>query len=263
MKRQHAQDFTRGLLILVTLLGVSGCFQHTAGNHEIKLAPIEPVQIPEIDGLILNQLGCHPSELEAGSTTDVIFSCIVSSESGWLPEHLILSQVDERGVEIRQVGKMMDDGKDPDIAAGDAVYTATASIVGENGSFRFRASAWREGEMTHSPIYHMRLTPPSPDTGPTAGEQIVTDPNTGAKMLANQLLLSLKAETSRARQSQIMQSVEGKIIATIPGGVLQLGIPGEATSTTVLRAVRQLQKYPETIYAEPNFVDEVDELPGD
>lgn len=82
-------------------------------------------------------------------------------------------------------------------------------------------------------------------------------------MLANQLLLSLKAETSRARQSQIMQSVEGKIIATIPGGVLQLGIPGEATSTTVLRAVRQLQKYPETIYAEPNFVDEVDELPGD
>ncbi len=82
-------------------------------------------------------------------------------------------------------------------------------------------------------------------------------------MLANQLLLALKAETPQARQSQILQSVEGEIIAAIAGGVLQLGIPGEATSSNVLRAVRQLQKYPETIYAEPNFVDEVDELPRD
>ncbi len=263
MKRKHAQGFSRGLLISITLLGGSGCLQHTSGSHEIQLAPVEPVEIPAIDGLILNQLGCHPHELESGSATDVIFSCIVSSESGWLPEHLRLSQVDELGVEIRQVAKMMDDGMDSDIAAGDAVYTATATVVGESGGLRFCASAWRDGKTTHSPIYHMKLTPPPPDREPPAGDQIVTDPATGAKMLANQLLLSLKAETSQARQTQILQSVDGEIIATIPGGVLQLGIPGEATSANVQRAVRQLQKYPETIYAEPNFVDEVDETPGD
>ncbi len=269
MKQSHAPAFACGILISVLLLGNSGCRQHTPGNHTNPPSLDEPdqkldtpVQVAVIEGLVVNQLGCHPSELEAGSAAEVIFSCIVSSESGWLPENLELWKVDERGVELHLVGKMLDDGKEPDIVAGDAVYTVTFYFVGNEGSHFYRASATRGGETTRSPIYHLPIKPSSPDPEPEVTDRIVVDSNTGTKMLANQLLLALEPETTQARQSRILQGVSAKIITNLPGGVLQLSIPGKATSTTVLQAVRILQEYPETIYAEPNFVDEVDELPG-
>ena len=271
MKQPYSQVFTRGLFVLLLLLAGVGCRQSTPGNHSQPPSAddphqhsVTPVEIPGIDGLILNPLSFQPNKLESGRAAEVIVSCIVSSESGWLPEQLILWQVDERGVELQPIGQMMDDGEEPDLVAGDAVYTLSFYSVGNAGGLHYRALATDAGKTSHSPIGHLPIQPAATDSEPDNSDIVIVDPSSGTKMLANQLLLALKKETTPARRGQILQSISAEIIADIPGGVLrgvlQLRIPGEATSATVLQAVQQLQKYPETIYAEPNFVDEVDEL---
>ncbi len=268
------------LLTLVLLCHLSGCSDDPKETPEVPVDP-EPSQAvsvesspntvpqpPPLPGVILYELGCQPSELAPGVVSDVTFSCIVASESGWRPPSLTLFEVDERGAELAEVASMFDDGRDPDVVSGDAVYTArvgslSVSASSDAQSLRHRATVVRDGAVVHSPIHILKTSKAPTGLAPSHLKQTVTDPESGASMVSNELLLALKSGVSEARITEILRSVDGQVIGTIPGGILQVRIGGEGTSATVLRAVQQLQSYPETSYAEPNFIDEVGDAPGD
>ena len=273
-----AQRLSLPALLLLCLL--SGCSDDSKETPEVPVdrelsqpLPIDssPNSVPKpppIPGVILYGLGCQPSELAVGVVTDVIFSCIVASESGWLPPSLTLFEVDERGAELAEVASMFDDGREPDVVSGDAVYTArvaslSLSASSDAHSLRHRSTVVRDGAVVHSPIHILKTSRAPTGLATSNQKQIVTDRGSGASMVANELLLALKSGVSEARITEILRSVDGQVIGTIPGGTLQVRIGGEGTSATVLRAVHQLQGYPETDYAEPNFIDEVGDTPGD
>ncbi len=95
------------------------------------------------------------------------------------------------------------------------------------------------------------------EIAPSNPSQIVRDEETGASLVANEVLLIVHTGTPRERIDALVLAIGGTVVGTT-GETLQIRIQGDGTRAGVLKAIETLSAFPETEVAEPNYVADLD-----
>jgi subtilisin len=221
-------------------------------------------------GAVLAQTVGPPSVIPDAITVDVPTTITVTAaiSGNVIPQSVEVQRLDSLGNPIAIIGKLADDGVSPDLVAGDGVYTGTVSISDSTiGKVALRVSVGFAGSLrrTVSVPVSIDVVPTGfPTTyvpNPNAPTDI--DPNTGATIITNEVLVCFAPLTSvstiLATAKLINGTVSGRIYGGLPTGDSCYQISLSVSSTTaVSNAVQSLKIQPNVTVAEPDVVTQLD-----
>lgn len=213
-----------------------------------------------VEEIKVGQLGIEPDSVPPHYLSRVTFTVLVTGTEDL--ESLRLVELDLEGNIWRELGELKDDGNDPDLAAGDLIYSGSFEIASaEQGKQYYIAQT----KVDVYPIVYVSepaaLAITNFPIGPAASDEsfLVIDSETGQKLYSNELLVSFKENISEERIREIVEAENASVTGTILSlGIYQLQIEGDGTDKGVKAAAEAFETYKEIEYAEPNYVTELD-----
>ena len=251
-----------GIAVFNTLLSSS-----TLGGSSIEItatpsegSPVAttlPVQVVPVSGVpVLAPMSAMPAAVNPGTTGAVVFTLGLSGTTA-PPASFRLVEVSKTGDPIADVATLLDDGASPDVVAGDGVYSASLAITPGKGEERRRYKACETGlacgSGLESPALSVEFT--SFPVGTVGGDpdSIVTLAD-GTQIYDDQVLMIFVEGTTEARITEVVDSVGGTILGSIPASnAYQVGIPGDGTGDAVHAVIAQMKTVVDIDIVEPVF----------
>jgi len=207
-------------------------------------------------------LSAYPGGLPTGGTSSITFGAQYSTGTA-TPDIVELVEVAADGTPIGTLDMLHDDGLEPDLAAGDLLFTTDTVLASSSaGSSRyFKAVAFFPGGGTaESPIVELPTLPYPIGFSETDPGAVVTEPGSGALLQCDQVIVVFQPGTPLATIQAIVAALPGTILGVEPAiNAYQVGITcnGVVGVQTVLNT---LNSNPAVAGAAPNFVASVDEF---
>lgn len=212
---------------------------------------------------VLNPLGSDPDAISISTPTNVLFTTMLMG-TDLMPTEVVLEEVDQSGNLIQIIGELVDDGTNGDLSANDNIYSGTFNITSDiEGEIYFRAKATFSGisYSVYSDIYKLGVTRFPTTIKPSDMSKVVIDPQTGNKIISNEVLVSFAEGTDPDTIEAIVDSIGGTIVGAIYGlGYYQIEIPDTGDASGVNDAINLLLTYPEVLVAEANGLGELGEI---
>lgn len=201
--------------------------------------------------------GTIPDEIEPGERSELTVTAGIHRWSDDPPETLVLERVTQDGRTARVLGELRDDGQPPDRAAGDRIYSAAIELeVAEPGRVYLRARA----EHAHAGRVHSEPTSvlvgrPIPRRDRPDAEQILTDPDTGVRVVDRSVLVTVGDAVTPERVEQLAAAVEATVVNRIARfNHYELRID-ESGFEALRAALARLERFDEVESASPNPVE--------
>ena len=233
--------------------------------------------LPVSGGGNLN-LSSSPSGLRENTTTSVLFAATFSNGSA-APSSMKLDEVDASGNILQgNVAALADNGSGGDTAAGDGIYSGTASIIagsaGAHRHYRTTGQFSGGGSPIQSSIYELQVVPYTVGFLPGNPSSVVgtPEPADGTPGIADvtgqyycdQVMVIFKPGTPFSVINAAAASVNGSVSASEPAlNAYQLAIPCNGTGG-VQAAIAALSANPNVESAAPNVLVPLTEvIPSD
>ncbi len=202
--------------------------------------------------LRLYRLGTEPDGIVPGMPMDVTFTIMVTGNTR-PPKSIKLEKIED-------VGELKDDGKGPDLQAGDRIYTGRFSVSADkDGKLYYCVLARHNGQEHFSEVCSIYVSSFPVGPAPSDPNSLVNDPITGQKLYLNEVLVAFVDGTRPQRIKEIVDAVKATVVGTIPSiGVFELRIQGDGTAAGVYTTIKALQTHKEVKYAEPNYAEQID-----
>ena len=231
---QEFRGITVGDYVMTNTVVVDGYALTAVGSVTVRVVPVggDPKLLI---GSVL------PGAIPVAEATEVIFTA-TASDFTTAPAELTLYRQDAGG--DAAVGILRDDGVEPDLSAGDAVYTGSAVVTApEEGKVPFRAGAVFPGIAGErfSPSFGLTVSPFPATTAPPVPGSEVSDPVTGGQVYLNEVMVTFKAPLASADVIAFAASFGGTVIGAIPEiETYQLRVPADtiAKLNAVITAMR-------------------------
>jgi hypothetical protein len=241
------------ICVIIVIIVVGLVFWSGKDSKEIRSAENLNNTQSGISSLQLYQPGIEPDGIAPNLPTDVTFSVLLTGVKTH-PNSLRLER-------IERVGELKDNGQDADLVAQDYVYTGNFQIEAKaEQRLYYRVIAEYQGKEYVSPVSSLLVT--GFPIGPARSDPnyLVEDQKTGQRFYSNEVLLSFIEGTTNARIREIVNSINATIVGTIPSlGVFELRIEGDGSVKGVYDVIKFLETYKEVLYAEPNYVTDINE----
>ena len=206
---------------------------------------------------ILGSLGLSPSAISVSEATDVVFR-VRLKDPDKKPTEITVEETDESGSPFRVLGHLVNDGTSGDLLAGDYVYSGTFNVVSDTeGAAVFRAKAIFPDvpEAVYTDIRRLVVTRFPIGIAPSDTSKIVTDPDTGHRLLSNEVSVLFAEGTDPDTIEAIAGAVGGTVVGMSYGGFCQIRFPGTGDAAGVYNAMDILRGFPEVEITEPYFMD--------
>ncbi len=206
-------------------------------------------------------LGSIPDGISKNKTSKVCFTSMITGKQALNVKDLSLEVLDHEGNLLKSLGKLLDDEKNCDLSAGDLVFSGQFSVVTtEQGFIYFRATkSFPNGTETSSEIYKLVVTNLPTELSPSDMTKVILDPDSGNKLLSNEVLVSFVDGTSDQRIEVIVKDTDGIIVGSIPGlGTYQIRFKETGDITGIKNIITSLKKFKEVKWAEPNYIASVE-----
>jgi hypothetical protein len=231
---QEFRGITVGDYVMTNTVVIDGQPLTAVGSVTVRVVPVggDPKLLI---GSVL------PGAIPVAEATEVIFTA-TASDFTTAPGGITLYRQDAGG--DAAVGTLRDDGVEPDLSAGDAVYTGSAVVTApEEGKLPFRAGAVFPGIAGErfSPSFGLTVSPFPASTAPPVPGSEVSDPVTGGQVYLNEVMVTFQAPLESAEVIAFAASFGGTVIGTIPEiETYQLRVPADtmAKLNGVLAAMR-------------------------
>ncbi len=210
----------------------------------------------EYEAPLLRSLRITPSAISVSEEAGVIFWTDLGMPD-IKPSEIVLEETDGSGNPLRTLGQLVDDGTSGDSRPDNGVYTGTFDIVSNaEGTFFFRGKATFPGvpEPVYTDLCKFGVTRFPTGVEPTDTSKIVTDPETGVRLISNEVSVSFAEGTDPDTIKAIADTVDGTVVGMTYGlGFYQIRFPGNDDVTGVYRVIAILKSFPEVETAEPVF----------
>ena len=206
---------------------------------------------------ILGSLGLSPSAIPISEATDVVFR-VRLKDPDKKPTEITVEETDESGSPFRVLGHLANDGTSGDLLAGDYVYSGTFNVVSDTeGAAVFRAKAIFPDvpEAVYTDIRRLVVTRFPIGIAPSDTSKIVTDPDTGHRLLSNEVSVLFAEGTDPDTIEAIAGAVGGTVVGMSYGGFCQIRFPGTGDAAGVYNVMDILRGFPEVEITEPYFMD--------
>jgi hypothetical protein len=206
---QEFRGVTVGDYVMTNTVVVDGHPLTAVGSVTVRVVPVggDPKLLI---GSVL------PGAIPVAEATEVIFT-VTATDFTTAPDTLTLYRQDDGGDVA--IGILRDDGVDPDLSAGDAVYSGHASILAAvEGILEFRAGAVFPGipGERYSPYFGAIVSPfPSTTAAPVSGSE-VADPASGGQVYPNEVMICFKTPLPSVEVVAFAAAYGGTVIGTIP-----------------------------------------------
>jgi subtilisin family serine protease len=210
--------------------------------------------VPGSAPVVLSEPGAQPGGIPVGVATDVTFTVALSGTDA-AAESVVVNKVDVSGNSLGQIAALADDGVAPDAAAGDGIYTGSASLLGSSAGFiTIQARAALDGSDYGSPYREIAVTDVPitfPSQAPTADNTEI-DPGTNSLVIKNQLLVEVAPGVLPDQAEAAVENLGFSVMGYEPAlGSMLIGVPA---GTSLADAKAQIEALPELGTAEPNGV---------
>jgi thermitase len=209
----------------------------------------------------------RPAAITAGSTTTMTVTALVTSVGQQaLANSVNVLQVDQNGNNARVIGTLNDTGVNGDFFAGDGIFGGTV-ILSEStaGQVYLQISAAFVGALrrTLSPITSVPVTAPGvPNMPQPSTTQTTIDPQTGATVVCNELLVGFQPGASQQSITSAIVSAGGTLVGMLAQlGVYQVTIP-TCNSTFLSTARAALAANPVVNFVELDDVAVLSQISG-
>lgn len=196
-----------------------------------------------------------PDGITSGTSATVSF--IAQSESLGLVQRVTLLEVDAKGTVLKDYGAMRSEN-DPDEPYAfrklfKAEHTIAASAPGTARHFKAIADLGYT-DTIESPLTSLPSLPYPIGFGGTNPAAVISEPDSGAKLLCNQLLLGFKPDTPMHVIDGVIASIGGQVIGVEPAiNTYQVGMACK-TYDDIKTMLEMLQKHPSIDSAGPNGI---------
>ncbi|MEI6267479.1 MAG: S8 family serine peptidase [Methylococcaceae bacterium] len=204
--------------------------------------------------LALGTPSANPPAVATAQKVKVTFLSLVSGTST-PPDMLFLDQVDATG-QVLKTGmvQLKDDGQSPDEKSGDLAYTGSveldASSLGER-NYRVRAEYF--GNTVTSSAVAFGVTPFPLEARPSDPSKLITVPENGAQIFADEVIAEFLQNVSPNRIEEIAAAAGTKVVGAIPTlRIYLLEIPGNTSFSGIQQVIATLQSFSEVKQASPN-----------
>jgi hypothetical protein len=206
----------------------------------------------------------YPAAVVWGTQTDITFSVRLAATEP-RPSQVLLEEIDAADNVLRTPGPLVDDGTLGDSQAYDLVYSGTYTVDGDlEGPHHYRAVAEFAAlpDAVYAPRHTVHVTPLPVRVRPSDMGEAVPDPYQGGEIIANEVLVVFAWDTSAATIETIAAAVGATVVGSLPDlQAFQLEISSSEGAVGVYATVARLAQYPEVVFAEPNRVTGVAEVP--
>ena len=220
-------------------------------------------------GTALAQTVGPPSVIPDAMTVDVPTTITVTAaiSGNVIPQSVEVQRLDSLGNPIAIIGKLSDNGVSPDLVAGDGVYTGAVSISNSSiGKVALRVSAAALGSLrrTVSAPASIDVVPTGFPTTyvPIPNAPTATDPNTGATIIANEVLACFAPGTSVSTIVSTARLISGTVFGRIYGGrpngdaCYQILLP-VSSATAVNNAIQSLEAQPSVTVVDADMITQL------
>jgi hypothetical protein len=199
-----------------------------------------------------------PAAVTADQPADVLVTTV---PAGTVSGPVELSRLS--GADRTSLGVLNDDGANGDLVAGDGAWSTTVSMSSSGAAIALQLDAIVDGDATRSPEFTVEVAPAGIPTtiAPASTSQTVTDPATGAQLLANEALVSFDEQASYADVTASVTAAGGVLAGQLAGlGVWQVRFPAAGSMAQLEQVLQRLAEQPHVIGTEPNGLVEATEV---
>jgi len=232
------------------------------GGADSVAVPIEVLPAAGIPDL--SPLAASPAAVNPTVTTPVTFTLSLVGTSA-PPEDFTLARTTPDGTPLAFPATLKDDGVAPDLSAGDGIYSGLVNVTAASGETQrfyraFEQVGGTAGSGLQSEIYTLTVTNFPVGPAPSNPDAIVQAPD-GTFIYSNQFMVTFVDGTTEARIEEIVDSVDGEVIGTIPATLAyQVGIPGNGSASGVLGTIAGMKTIVDVDVVEPIFPNLTAEL---
>jgi len=232
------------------------------GAADSVAVPIEVLPAAGIPDL--SPLAASPAAVNPTVTTAVTFTLSLVGTSA-PPEDFTLARTTPDGTPLAFPATLKDDGVAPDLSAGDGIYSGSVNVTAASGETQrfyraFEQVGGTAGGGLESEIYTLTVTNFPVGPAPSSPDAIVQAPD-GTFIYSNQFMVTFVGGTTEARIEEIVDSVDGEVIGTIPATLAyQVGIPGNGSASGVLGTIAGMKTIVDVDVVEPIFPNLTTEL---
>ncbi len=220
-----------------------------------------PITITSFAGsaIALSAPGPDKDAIAPSSAEEVVFTSKVVGGSS-TPATLSLEQVDSAGAVIANLGTLVDDGVEPDIVAGDLVYTGAFSLPASDvGELYFQASSDDVTSST-SKISVTEL----PTTVAASDPSMLVADASGHQIYSNELLVKFVDGINVDRIQEIITAENVTIVGTVMSlGIYQIQVETSLSLDSLAQAKQAIEAYDEVEFAEYSAQTNADAYPND
>jgi subtilisin family serine protease len=191
-----------------------------------------------------------PAAITAGQSAEVLVTTV--------PAGTVSSPVEVfrlNGGSRTSLGVLNDDGANGDLVAGDGAWSGTVTLSSSDAAITLQLDAVVDGIAMHSPEFTVEFVPAGIPTtvAPASTSKTVTDPATGAKLLANEALISFDEQTGYADVKAAVTEAGGTLAGYLASiDVWQVRFPAVGSMARLEQALQRLAEQPHVIGTEPN-----------
>jgi alpha-tubulin suppressor-like RCC1 family protein len=221
-----------------------------------------------IAGNGLYPLVSWPDAIRLSESTEVKFMVrkLYSPDPNAVPSSVLLEQIDSQGNVISTLGNLVDDGTSGDLQADDDMYSGTFTIqsdIEQVLQFRTAAVFNPDPNTVYSGTCRLGATALAVGIQPSDPNKVLYEAidELQVSMISNEILVTFSKSASSETIENILEIVDGTVIGSLPGlGVYQVLIPEQADIYELNETIQVLYSYPEVITAQPNYVNDQDEV---
>jgi len=210
---------------------------------------------------VLGTLNSDPDAIKVNVGEFVTFT-VMQSGSEVRAEKVILEELNEQGEVMVEFGELKDSGENGDLMSEDHVYSASFRMRSvSEGVLNFRVKAYYAdmGAPIYSDVYKFYVTRFPVGFYASDMSKVVFSPETGEKIISNEVLVSFYEGTEPDVIEKIVSEVNGEVVGvTLSLGVYQVKISDSSGYSDVFKTIEKLQTYDEVKFAEPNAVVGID-----
>jgi len=209
------------------------------------------------DDLFLISPGTEPEAINPNVPTQVLFTSLIAGADDLLPTTLTLEELAKDGTILATLGELRDDGAQGDLEAGDLIYSGTFTIQSAiEGEKFYRTTTIHKNQLVTSEASSLIVTRFPIGTLTSNPASLVKDPDSGAWLYSDELIISFPKDVSPDRIQEIIAAEGAAIVGSMPHlGIFQLRIPSDGTAQKVWAKIADLETYPEVEYVEPAWMD--------
>ncbi len=220
-----------------------------------------PITVTPVVGSVvtLSAPGSDKDAIAPGSAAEIVFTSKIIGGSS-TPATLSLEQVDSAGAVIENLGTLVDDGIEPDLVAGDLVYTGAFSLpASEIGALYFQTSS----DDVTSRTSKISVTNLPTTTAVSDPSTLVADANSN-QIYSNELLVKFFDGISVNRIQELITAENATIVGSVMSlGIYQIQLETNASLDSLAQAKQAFEAYDEVEFAEYSAQTNADAFPND